>query len=144
MSLDAVPGLCYARDRTTGRIIHQPRNDLVSVMQRDWICDRGRLQKLIGQTLRDPTFYCGIASNMNELLSLFDQVFLLVASPKTIRLRLAMRTNNDFGHDPAVQDWIVGWKDSWEGQVQKNGAVSTNADRPVDRVADEIIQNSKP
>ncbi|MBI2984269.1 MAG: hypothetical protein HYY50_01460 [Candidatus Kerfeldbacteria bacterium] len=81
---------------------------------------------------------------MNELLSLFDQVFLLVASPKTIRLRLAMRTNNDFGHDPAVQDWIVGWKDSWEGQVQKNGAVSTNADRPVDRVADEIIQNSKP
>ena len=104
-----------------------------------WICDRKKLTKLVRSNDQGTAFYCGIASNLDDLLPLFDKVFLLRARPSTIRERLSGRPADDFGYGPAVQEWLLGWKDGWERWMIQKGALVVDADRTIAEVADEVI-----
>ncbi len=116
--------------------------NLESVKQHDWICDKKRLQQLIKKNSEGIVFYCGTASNIGDLLHLFNKVFLLRVNEKILRKRLSTRTSNDFGRTSEVQKWVLSWKKWWENHIQKKGAIVINANRNLKEVAKDVVKNS--
>jgi len=141
-SIEDIPGLFQMIDKRTGKPFHDYDNyDMEKVKNADWVCDKQKLEKLIkeNESRESPVFYCGTASNILDLLSLFGKFFLLVASKETLRKRLSTRTSNNFGRTKEVQDWVFSWKDWWENMIKEKGAMVVNADRPLQKIAEEIL-----
>jgi len=138
--IEDVDGLFTMYDKATGRpFVDYDNDDLAKVERGSWICDKEKLKELIDQNSARVTFYCGVASNQDEIWPMFDQVILLRAAPATIRHRLATRTSNDFGRTAEVQDRVLGYQDWWEQKAIKQDALVIDADRPLSEVTAEII-----
>ena len=88
-------------------------------------------------------FYCGTASNLDDLLPLFDKLFLLKISKKLLRERLSTRTSNDFARTREVQDWVFSYKSWWENHMKEKGAIAIDSSRLLREVANDIIERSK-
>lgn len=140
--IDDLPGLFTMVDKKTGKPVMDYDNDnLEKVVGMDWICDKEKLASIIAAEPDRITFYCGAASNVNDLLPLFDLVILLKVSPEAMRQRLTSRTENDSARTKDVQDWIMTWKDEWENGMQERGAVIIDAHGSLDQVAKNIIKS---
>ena len=141
--IDRVKGLCRMVHKETGATLEKQDNDnLEEVVKGDWICDADELKKLIANTPDKIAFYCGVNSNMEELIPLFDKLIMLKANEEATRERLTNRTSNDFGRTAEVQDWIMTWKDWWEKEMIEKGAVVIDSNRPLDGIVKEIIERS--
>ena len=88
-------------------------------------------------------FYNGVASNLDDLLPLFDKVFLLEVGEKILRERLSTRTSNGFARTAEVQDHLFSWKKWWEDNMKEKGAIIIDASRSLREVANDIIERSK-
>ncbi len=142
--IEDIDGLFTMVDKTTGKIVYDHDNeDLESVKQHDWICDKNKLQRLVCNNPKGIVFYCGIASNLDDLLPLFDKIFLLKVSPKILRERLGTRKSKDFGRTSEVQKWMLSWKKWWEDHMHEKGAIIINANRDLQEIATDIIEKSK-
>lgn len=127
------------RNKNTGDIIDDLDNqDLELVKQHDWVCNKKALEKIMSEN-KDTTFYCGTASNTDEIFDMFDMVFLLIADNETTRKRLSTRETNNFGRTEEVQEWVLTWKEWWENHLVKKGATVIDANRNIKEVVDEII-----
>jgi adenylate kinase family enzyme len=130
--------------KKTGKIADKyDKDNLEWVKQHDWICDKNKLQELVRKNAKGIVFYCGTASNLDELLFLFDKIFLLKVSPEILRERLNTRKSNDFGRTPEVQEWVLEWKDWWENHMHEKGAININANRDLQEVVNNIVKRSK-
>lgn len=142
--IENIDGLFTMIDKTTGRPFNDYDNDnFAKVKQGEWICNQKKLEKLIKKNSDALVFYCGTASNLDVLMPLFDQTFLLRVDQNILRRRLTDRTSNDFAKTTEVQDWVMEWKDWWEDQMIAKGAVVIDASRPLAEVAEEIIKKSE-
>ena len=145
--IENMAGLFAFVDKSTGRVATDYGGDDPAWFERhSWTCNKEKLEKLMLTGHQGPAFYCGVAANLDELLPLFDRVFLLSADAKTLRKRLGERRADDFGRGPAIQEWLLGWKGRWEDQMRQRGAAVIDAGRGISEVADEIVRlatNSK-
>lgn len=141
---EEIEGLYKMVNKETGEeITDWDNSDSSAVEKRDWICDTKMLEKLIAKEKEDIVFYCGAASNIDEVIPLFDKVILLTASERIIRKRLFSRVSNDFGNVKEIQDLIIGWKDWWENELKEKGAIIVNAEKDLNKVATEVIKKSQ-
>lgn len=99
----------------------------------------GRLREFMNNEVAELSFYCGSATNDAEILDLFNQVFVLVASHDAIRERLTTRTTNDWGKTQEVQAHILQNKEAEEAALKSAGAIVINADQPLAAVIKEIL-----
>ncbi|MFA6529092.1 MAG: AAA family ATPase [Candidatus Gracilibacteria bacterium] len=114
--------------------------DMEKVKNGEWICDKNKLEELLNRQKENVVFYCGIASNHDELAPLFSKVFLLKASPDTIRKRLSNREGtDDMGGTAESREWVLNWKDWWETKQIERGVVVVEADGTSIEVAHKII-----
>ncbi len=128
-------------DRTTGKKSEIFDNDNIEMVKKhDWICDKEKLRKLIEDNKDGIVFYAGTGSNMDDILPLFDMVFLLKPSPETLTKRLSKRTSEKFGRTQEVQEWVFSWKDWWEEKMEKDGAVVVDANQDLEKVVADIIK----
>src|SRR3989304_2894678 len=105
--IENIKGLFLMVDKKTGKASSNfNKKDLESVKRHHWICDKNKLRKLLYKNPKGIVFYCGIASNVDDLISLFDEIFLLKVSQKKLNKRLSTRKSNDFGRDPKIQKHI--------------------------------------
>jgi len=142
--IEDIDGLFTMVDKKTGEIINNhDNNNLESVKNYDWVCDKNKLQQLISKNTRGVVFYCGTASNLDDLFFLFDKIFLLRADQEVLRERLSSRLSGGFGHTPEVQEWVLSWKKWWEDHVYEKGAIVINANRNLQEIAIDIIEKSK-
>lgn len=142
--IEDIDGLFTMVDKKTGKIIKNHDNgDLESCKQYDWICNKNKLLRLMRKNSKGIVFYCGTASNLDDLLLFFDKFFLLRVSQKILRERFSKRKSNDFGHTPEVQKWIFSWKKWWEDHMCEKGAIVIDADRGLREIATEIVKRSK-
>ena len=136
-------------NKTTGKKVDDyNKHNLEWLKQHDWICDKNKLQELVSRNAKeivfwDVVFYCGTASNTDELLYLFDKVFLLKATPETIRQRLSTRKSNDFGRTSEVQEWIFSWEKWWEDHMREKGAIIIDANRDIKEITTDIVKRSE-
>ena len=142
--IEDMKGFFAMIDKATGKIADNHNNkNLQSVKHHDWICNKSKLKELARNNAKGIVFYCGTASNIDELLSLFDEIFLLKASPKILRERLNMRKLKDFGSTYEIQEWILSWKKWWEDHMREKGAIVIDANRDLQKITTDIIERSK-
>jgi broad-specificity NMP kinase len=138
--LDGVPSLFKMVYKGTDTPVENHSNlDVDKVQNIDWNCDIDLLKKMIADEKRSPAFYCGAASNIDDLLPLFDRVYILTVSESVMRHRLKHRTNSDYGAVTPVQDWIMTYKDWWENDMLEKGAHPIDAHRSPEEVANAIL-----
>ena len=141
--IEEIDGLFSWKDKNTGNLVDVIDNqDLELVKQHDWVCNKKALERLMSEN-KDIAFYCGTASNTDEIWSLFDKVFLLIASNETTRKRLSIRKTNNFGREEDVQEWVLTWKEWWENHLKEKGATIIDANKSLVEVVDEIIKKIK-
>jgi hypothetical protein len=139
--IEEMAGLFVFVDRSTGVPARDYGYDDPAWFERhDWVCNKEGLSKLVLANKGNWSFYCGIASNLDELFPLFDRVFLLSVGESVMRQRLGRRSVWDFGRSPAIQDWLLSWKGEWEERMRQKGAIQVDADRTIGTVVDEIIK----
>jgi dephospho-CoA kinase len=137
--IENIPGLFAFVDKSTGKPVVDYGDNPEWFERHSWMCDKEKLEKLVFTSHDGSAFYCGIAANLDDLLFLFDKVFLLKASAKTLRKRLSERRPDDFGRAPAIQEWLLSWKEGWEDQMRQRGATVIDADQDISEVIDEIV-----
>ncbi len=143
-SIEDIDGLFTMVHKKTGKPFKNYDNDnFEKVKQADWICDKKKLQRLMNKNSDGIVFYCGTASNLDDLRPLFDKMFLLKASQKILRERLSTRTSNDFGRTSEVQKWVFSWKTWWENHMKEKGVIVIDASRSLREIAENIIRRSK-
>lgn len=131
-------------DKETGLAIKNfDADDPDSVKQAIWICDKNKLQGLVNNNPTGIVFYCGTASNIEELLPLFDKVLLLKVGEEELRRRLSRRPSPEFGRSPEIQDWIISGKVCWEKQVSDNGAIVIDTNGNLKQVITKIVDICK-
>lgn len=138
--IENTAGLFTFVNKSTGKAAEDYGYDDPAWFERHvWMCDREKLQSLMLANQHGPAFYCGIAGNLDDLLDLFDSVFLLRVGEDTLRRRLSGRRADDFGRSRAIQNWLLSWKEEWEDRMRQLGAQLIDADRDIGEVVDEII-----
>lgn len=139
--MDSVEGLFSMRDRDTMKpVVGYDSNDLDKVRRMRWICDVDRLKALLSNSDSSLNFYCGAASNLFDLMSLFDAVILLKATHDTTRSRLSNRTTSDHGRTAKIQDYILKYKDWWDNELEKKGAIAVDSNGSLAMVAAEVLR----
>ena len=142
--IEDIDGMFALVDKKTGRVIKDHNNDsLELVKERDWVCDKDKLQQLMYKNAKGIVFYCGTASNLDDLFPLFDKIFLLKANQEVLRKRLSARASNGFGRTSEVQEWMFSWKKWWEDHVCENGVIIIDVNRNLQKIATDIIGKSK-
>jgi len=115
--------------------------DIKKVKNADWVCDKNKLEELLERQSDEIVFYCGVASNNDEIMPLFTQTILLKASPEAVRKRLSVREGtDDIGNTAENREWVLSWKDWWENKLVEQGAAVIDADENPKEVAQEIIK----
>jgi len=111
-----------------------------NIKNAEWLCDEIKLKAFIEDQKSDIVFYCGIASNMDNILKFFDKVIVLQPDSNTLNLRLKNREGtNDIGNNQEGRDVVLGWKDWWEGEMYKKGAILVNANKTPEELTKEIL-----
>lgn len=106
-----------------------------------WLCNIEKLQEVLNRQKNDIAFYCGVASNMDNIIPFFDKVFLLITNKETLHKRLSNREGkDDMGGNEASRQEVLGWKDWWENEMRDKGAIVVNADGTPNDVVDKIIR----
>jgi dephospho-CoA kinase len=114
---------------------------LFKMVENQWICDIKKLKELIriGST-NEFNFYCGMGSNIYDLLPFFDKVCLLVADKETTLKRLRKRKNDDqYGHTEEIRQDLISWKEDWEMKILKEGLIKIDASEPPEKVIKSIL-----
>lgn len=139
--MDDDPGLCILVKKGTTTPVDDSHDnaDVEKVKDTEWLWDKECLTALIKSQSGPITFFCGGASNIDEMLPLFDQIILLKVDEKTMRERLTTRTNNDYGQTPHVQDWLMEWKDWFDDKMHGRGATVIDANQDLESVARDVI-----
>ncbi len=108
--------------------------------QQRWIVPRQVIEDIGRQAGDKPAFICGVAHNIEELRDLFDAVFALVIDESTLRSRLAVRTNNDWGKQPHELAQSLADQREANETYGKLGYVSIDARQPADEIVEIILK----
>jgi dephospho-CoA kinase len=104
-----------------------------------WVWNRSRLQDLLTQQ-QGPVFVCGIALNIEQVLDLFDRLFLLRIDADTQEERLlAHDTSHSPSRSEAGRQQIRDGRPVFEAQMLKLGAIALDGAAPTDAVADQLL-----
>ena len=136
-------GLSDFYDNSTGEVVRRP----VDVAERTtewrskhtWKMSRDKLLELKANANSKTTFVCGVASNEDEYLDVFDKVLALMVDIDTLKRRINDRDDNSFGKLPHEMDIILEWQQGVEDHYRKVGAQVIDATKPLNEIVDEIV-----
>jgi hypothetical protein len=136
---DDDPDLALWEDTVGHRVDGPPRPDARWLRSHRWVWSRARLADVLAGH-DGPVFVCGIARNQDELLDLFDRVFLLQIDEPTQEARLlAHDASHPPGRSEAGRQEIRAGRAVFEARLRRLGAVALDGTAPTARVADELI-----
>ncbi len=106
----------------------------------EWLCDTNKLQTLTSTQKSEVGFYCGVSSDIDELLPYFDKVLVLKANANTLNERLKSREGtDDIGNNQPGRDIIIKRKELWEKQLEEKGATVIDANNSLSKVVDDVL-----
>lgn len=142
--IEDIKGLCRKINRETSETITNHNcNNFEDFKKYDWICDIMAVQDLMQKNSDGLIFYSGTAANIDELIPLFDKIFLLQADKNVLSRRLTERVNNPFGKSKEIQNWIFDQQVEWDKALIQKGAIPIDATQDIKTVASSIIEMSK-
>lgn len=142
--IEETEGMFEMYRKGTREVFKDYENTPEKIKNADWICDVSMLKELLAKQEVDVAFYCGVASNMDDIMPLFSKVILLKASPEKIKERLSSREGtDDMGNTEESRQAVLGWKTWWENEMEKKGVITVNTDGSPEDIAKKIIDVSK-
>ena len=136
---DYDPGLSHWEDAAGNWVCGPQRPDEQWLGSHRWVWSRCRMEEILARHDR-AVFVCGIASNQDELLDLFDRVFLLHIDAQAQEARLdAHDARNPPGRSEAGRQEIREGRAVFEARMLRHGAIAIDATSPPAAVADELI-----
>jgi len=140
--IEDIDGMFEMYRKDTGEIYENYDNaDPEKIKNAEWLCDVEKLKSFLGKQRENKAFYCGIASNMDDIIPLFDKVILLQTSSGVLHKRLSGREGtDDIGNTEEGRQTVLGRKDWWEDEMKKKEAIAVNADGSTIDVAKKIIK----
>lgn len=134
---DDVPELSTWWDTATNKPVIIRDNSYVDLSRYRWVWDDSVLQNLLEQ--HTDIFLCGGAHNDLEFTNRFDASFVLDVHPSEQIKRLQMRSNNDYGRDPAMHGKILANQRNHLAAALKLNAHRIDANQPIENVVDDIL-----
>ena len=142
IDIDSIKGLSKWINKDTNKVSHQrPDIDKEFFKKNKNVCDREKLIEMMGN--EEIVVVLGLRDNQNEILDLFDKIFLFSCSEDILMKRILNRTENDFGKHPLEQKMIIDSYKKYEKKMLEKGAILVNADKPLEEVVEEVIKNIK-
>ena len=136
---DDDPELAHWEDAVGSRVSGPRRPDREWLRSHRWVWSRSRLESVLGR-YDETVFVCGIARNQDELLSLFERVFLLRIDDTTQEARLAA---HDALHPPgrseAGRQEIREGRARFEAHMLRAGAIAIDGTGPTTAVVDQVL-----
>lgn len=142
VDIEEVDGMFAMYRKGTNELFEDYDNaDPEKIRNAAWLCDVTQLKALLREQRADVAFYGGVASNMDEVMPLFDTVLLLQADVNTLHSRLSNREGtDDIGNTEAGRQAVLAWKDWFENDMINKGAVVISASGGPHEVAERIAQ----
>jgi dephospho-CoA kinase len=104
-----------------------------------WKMSKDALLKLKAGAKENPVFVCGVASNEEEYIDVFDKVFALDVDVETMKHRVKTRTKGDFGKSAHEMETLLDWHNSTQDYYRKIGAHIIDATKPIEWIVDDIL-----
>lgn len=104
-----------------------------------WVWNRARIEAVIGASEQpeDVIFVCGIAQNQDQMLDLFERVFLLVIDAEAQDARLARATSPQ--RTEGVKEQIREGRPILQAGMLAAGATPLDATAPTAVLADTVL-----
>ncbi len=106
----------------------------------EWRWREDRVSELLAADDGDILFVSGTASNQSKFYPRFDHVVLLTVSDALMSERLATRTNNPYGKEPAELARQLKLKPRVEGWLRKVADLEIDTSAPLDEVVAAILR----
>jgi shikimate kinase len=107
-----------------------------SGVERLWREDR--MTSLLSEDGDGVLFVSGCTSNQGKFYQRFDAVVLLTGPSEVLLERIAQRTSNPFGKDPAELDRILMDIATVEPLLRRMASVEVSTDRPIREVVEAV------
>jgi len=107
--------------------------------RQDWLWREDRIARLLSTEDADVLFISGGATNQVKFYGHFDHIVLLTAPTSVMTERLATRTNNPYGKDPAELARVLVLKQTVEPLLRRVAHLEIDTSVPVDQVVEEIL-----
>ena len=134
---DADEGFGHWIHKNTGKIRHSRpatnRHDYY------WVWSPDKIERLLSESEDKTVFFCGLATNQEQLYKDFDKIIVLDCDLETLKYRLNNRQNNPFGKKPGDLDWVRNTYKSLQFQLRKANAINIDSALPLDKVVDKIL-----
>jgi len=104
----------------------------------DWVWNGDRVTEVLDTAGDELLFLSGCSPNQGQFADRLDHVILLTAPPDIIRDRLATRTTNDFGKDPAELERTLQIIEEIEPLLRRSADVVIDMSVPLDEVVDRL------
>lgn len=141
LDLHDIPSLFFWQDKET-----KEKVEYAPVESREWfdtvdrLCDIPKLRGILSQYQNIVAAGTTSGSNQEELLSLFDRILLLQASPETLVHRMQTRINKSgYGKTKAEQDDNIEWQKEFDQEILSHGATPVSTEGDLNDVVDKII-----
>lgn len=136
----SVPGLCYWRDKITKeKSEYSPNRDKNWLDTHERICDPEGLKTLLDNQ-KSTVVITGVASgNQEELLGLFDKVFLLQCDPETLLKRFRTRETSVFAKGLDEQNATLEWQKKFDPHYLALGAIPIRTEGAINDVIKHLI-----
>ena len=136
---DHEPEFSYWEDAAGHRVCGPERPDEQWLGSHRWVWSRTRMEQILAGRDR-AVFICGIARNQDQLLGLFDRVFLLHIDEATQEARLdAHDALHPPGRGEAGRREIRDGRAVFEARMFSHGAIAIDGTAPTGVVADELL-----
>jgi adenylate kinase family enzyme len=108
----------------------------------EWRIDRIALSNL-KKNSANTTIICGVAPDDGDILNLFDKVFYLRVDDINLKIRIAMRTDNDYGKNPHELADILKRKKILDSKYDNFRAFMVDAMLTPSDIADYVLAEIK-
>jgi len=110
----------------------------------DWVWREDRLRRLLATADAAVLFVSGCKSNQGQFYRQFDHIVLLSAPAPVLLERLAARTTNPYGKDPAELAQVLGYLETVEPLLRRVATLEVDTRAPVERVVEAILDHVRP
>jgi shikimate kinase len=123
--------------------IEVPGHPGVSAAQpgRDWVWREDRVRDLLATEDADALFLSGCASNQGKFYAQLDHIVLLTAPVPVMLERLATRTSNPYGKDPAEVAMVLQNTREVVPLLRRRATLEVDTSAPVEQVIETILRH---
>jgi hypothetical protein len=139
-SIDLDYGCARQEDESGAVVSLPPSPDLAWLNRHHWNWVEDRLFAALDESAEHTTVLAGTAYNMADYLDRFALLLVLCIGDPTLDARVTSpERDNVFGKTGDTAEWSRAWRRTVETTLGRHGAIMIDAERPVDRVVDDVI-----